>query len=107
MTQFKENVSVIYTDINGQEIDTYVIFDTDQVTGLTHINHDDLRVPAERLKLHAKTVCDFHMPLADAFSFELLNKLKEKYINVDAQRKTLQLQPVVQSKTKFALANAS
>lgn len=98
---------MIYTDLKGKKIDTYVIFDTDQVTGLTQINHENLRVPADRLTLHEKTVCDFHMPLADAFSFELLSKLKEKYLEIDAQRKTLQLQSKASGKSTFKLAKAS
>jgi hypothetical protein len=36
-------------------------------------------VPSESLRLHAKTVCKFHLPIADAFSFEIIKMLKEKY----------------------------
>jgi hypothetical protein len=86
MTHFRENASVIYTDRDGRQIDTFVVFDTDRVTGLTHINHENLRVPADQLVLHQKTVGIYHMPLADAFSFELLNKLKAKYYALDAER---------------------
>lgn len=56
-----------------------MIFDTDRVTGLTHINHENLKVPTAHLRLHAKTVGDYHLPLADAFSFELFKVLREKY----------------------------
>jgi hypothetical protein len=78
---YTESASVIYTDAEGRKIDTFVIFDTDPATGLTHINHKNLKVTADQLKLHSKTVCSFHMPLKDAFSFEILQKLKEKYVH--------------------------
>lgn len=107
MTQFKENASVIFTDHEGRQIDTFVIFDTDEVTGLTHINHQNLRVPANNLALHSKTVGLYHMPLADAFSFELLNKLKTKYQEIDAMRKTIPLKPERQTNNMYLLANAS
>ena len=107
MIQFKENASVIFTDSEGRQIDTFVIFDTDEVTGLTHINHLNLRVPAVSLALHAKTVGDYHMPLADAFSFEMLSKLKEKYSKIDAERKTLPMKPAKQSNPVYLLAKAS
>lgn len=86
METYKANASVIFTDSNGKHIDTFVIFDTDAVTGLTHINHHNLKVSANQLKLHPKTVCDYHMPLADAFSFEMLKKLREKYEMIDSAK---------------------
>ena len=107
MTHFKENASVIFTDQNGKKFDTYVIFDTDEVTGLTQINHENMRVPASSLVLHDKTVCQYHMPLQDAFSFEMLSKLKEKYRQVDAQRKTLQLNAATKAKAVYPFAKAS
>ena len=107
MTRFKENASVIYTTANGEKLDTFVVYDTDEVTGLTQINFENLRVPANRLVLHSKTACDFHMPLNDAFSFELLAKLKEKYSQIDAQRKTLSLKPELQKPSTYRLAKAS
>jgi hypothetical protein len=107
MNHFKENASVIFTDSEGRKIDTFVIFDTDEVTGLTHINYQNLRVPLCSLTLHAKTVGDFHMPLADAFSFEMLNKLKEKYRLIDEERKAVQLNPKKQINTLYFLAHAS
>ncbi|GGH07077.1 hypothetical protein [Mucilaginibacter phyllosphaerae] len=107
MTYFNKNASVIYTDNKGRQIDTFVIFDTDEVTGLTHINHENLRVPADSLALHAKTVGLYHMPLADAFSFEILNKLKEKYLKIDIERKTLQMQPEKQNANMYLLSKAS
>ena len=107
MNHFNENATVIYTDQNGRHIDTFVVFDTDDVTGLTHINHENLRVPAGQLKLHAKTVCKYHMPLADAFSFEILKKLKNKYHAIDGQKKTIALNPEKQHTNLYLLANAS
>jgi hypothetical protein len=106
MIHFKENASVIFTDSEGRQIDTFVIFDTDEVTGLTHINHLNLRVPAESLVVHSKTIGAHHMPLADAFSFEMLSKLKEKYAKIDAERKTLPMKPAKQTPV-YLLAKAS
>ncbi|PJJ83314.1 hypothetical protein [Mucilaginibacter auburnensis] len=94
MKAYKANASVIYTDTEGNRIDTFVIFDTDHLTGLTHINHENLKVGADRLQLHPKTVCDYHLPLEDAFSFELLKKLREKYAELDAA-KTVSLDTVI------------
>jgi hypothetical protein len=87
MTAYKANASVIFTDADGRQIDTFVIFDTDTHTGLTHINHENLKVPAEKLQLHGKTVCDYHLPIADAFSFEMIKKLRDKYEAIDSQKK--------------------
>jgi len=86
MKTYKANASVIYTDAKGHKIDTFVIFDTDDHTGLTHINHENLKVSAEQLQIHSKTVCDYHMPLNDAFSFEMLKKLRDKYATIDAAK---------------------
>jgi len=83
MQYYNQNASVIYTDDRGRKIDTFVIFDTDQKTGLTHINHENLKVSADTLKLHSKTVCKYHLPISDAFSFEMINKLREKYAERD------------------------
>jgi hypothetical protein len=102
MTAFKANASVIYTDPQGKKIDTFVVFDTDRDTGLTHINHENLRVAPTQLVLHAKTVCDYHLPIADAFSFEILKKLRDKYTEIDAQQKAAA--PV---KEMYVLAAAS
>ena len=49
MQYYNQNASVIYTDDRGRKIDTFVIFDTDQKTGLTHINHENLKVSADTL----------------------------------------------------------
>jgi hypothetical protein len=87
MKNYKANASVIYTDSEGNKIDTFVIFDTNPKTGMTHINHQNLLVSAGQLELHAKTVGDYHMPLADAFSFEIIKKLREKYALADSMKK--------------------
>ncbi|MEB0261591.1 MULTISPECIES: hypothetical protein [unclassified Mucilaginibacter] len=107
MTKFKANASVVFTDKDGKQIDTFVIFDTDEVTGLTQINHKNLRVGMESLAVHSKTVGLYHMPLADAFSFEMLNKLKAKYAKIDAERKTLPIKTERQNSLMYLLANAS
>ena len=107
MTKFKANASVVYTDRDGRQIDTFVIFDTDEVTGLTHINHENLLVPSNSLVRHAKTVGDYHMPLSDAFSFEMLNKLKAKYTKIDAAPKTRPIVVEKQNSPMYVLANAS
>jgi hypothetical protein len=104
---FNENASVVYTDDRGRKTDTFVVFATDSVTGLTHINHENLRVPADRLTLHAKTVGNYHMPLNDSFSFELLSKLKEKYRSTEAEHKTRQLNPTGAFRSNHQLAKAS
>lgn len=87
MKNFNENASVIYTDKQGRKIDTFVIFETDPETGLTHINHENLKVPSSALRLHAKSVSKYHLPIKDAFSFEMLKKLREKYAALDSQPK--------------------
>lgn len=79
MQFYKANASVVYTTAEGKQIDTFVIFDTDVATGLTHINYENLKVPAIQLTLHAKTVGDYHLPFNDSFSFELFKELREKY----------------------------
>lgn len=107
MKKFTENASVIYTDNDGNKIDTFVIFDTDELTGLTHINYENRRVSVESLVLHSKTVGLYHMPLDDAFSFQMLSMLKEKYFKKDTERKTLHMQPEKQAGNMYLLANAS
>ena len=87
MRIYRENEIVIYTDNEGNRFDTFVIFDTDAATGLTHISHENLKVPAEKLVLHAKTVCQYHMPINDAFSFEMIKKLRDKYAEIDSKPK--------------------
>ncbi|MES2107568.1 MAG: hypothetical protein V4577_02390 [Bacteroidota bacterium] len=96
MKRFNEHDTVIYTDITGRLIDTFVIYDTDQLTGLTHINHENLKVPAEALIIHPVTIQKHHLPMDDAFSFEIFKKLKEKHDNRvnDAVRRPLKAAPV-------------
>ena len=79
MKTFNEHESVIYTDPDGNKIDTFVIYDTDENTGLTHINHMNLQVPTESLQLHPASIAKWNLPMQDAFSFEIFKKLKEKY----------------------------
>ncbi|RVU02883.1 hypothetical protein EOD41_02800 [Mucilaginibacter limnophilus] len=105
--KFSENATVVYTTPEGQKIDTFVVFGTDEKTGLTHINHENLHVPADSLTLHPKTVGKYHMPLNDAFSFEMLNKLKAKYAEIDAQPKTVSLKNKQKTHTMPVLAKAS
>jgi hypothetical protein len=105
MQYYHQNASVIYTDNKGKQIDTFVIFDTDRQTGLTHINHENLKVPAEQLALHAKTVCQYHLPIDDAFSFEMIKKLRLKYADLD--RKTRRKEAPKPMPKMMVLANAS
>ena len=96
MKTFNEHDTVIYTDTTGRLIDTFVIYDTDPLTGLTHINHENLKVTPETLKVHPKTVEKHHLPMNDAFSFEIFKRLKEKYDDKanDAIRRALKVTPV-------------
>ena len=86
MKHYKENDTVIYTDKDGKRFDTFVIFDTELETGLTHINHFNLKVPSSELALHSKSLTGNPAPLADAHSFLLFNKLKEKYAKLDEHK---------------------
>ncbi|MGZ3871265.1 MAG: hypothetical protein ACXVJD_00015 [Mucilaginibacter sp.] len=96
MKKFNEHDTVVYTDADGRQIDTFVIHSTDPITGLTHINHENLRVPLVALAVHPKTVPGFHLPMSDAFSFEIFKKLKEKYENAEghAIQRKLKVQSV-------------
>ncbi len=107
MEQYKANASVIFTDAEGNQFDTFVIFDTNRHTGLTHINHENLKVPSSALKLHSKTACDYHLPIADAFSFEMIKKLRDKYENIDSVKKLLVNSPVKKTSELRVLAKAS
>ncbi len=86
MNIYKANASVIYTDEEGRQIDTFVIFDSNPGTGITHINYHNLEVAADSLNIHPKTVGNYHLPLADAFSFEMFRKLRDKYEALDAEK---------------------
>jgi len=79
MKNFKENDVVIYTDREGNSFDTFVIFGNDIDSGLVHINHENLKVSPAFLELHPNAFSGNAMPFADAYSFMLFNKLKEKY----------------------------
>jgi hypothetical protein len=79
MKAFNEHESVIYTDANGRMVDTFVVFDTDIAAGLTHINHMNLKVPTESLRLHPASIAKYNLPMKDAFSFEIFKKLKAKH----------------------------
>ncbi|NNU33454.1 hypothetical protein HK413_03460 [Mucilaginibacter sp. S1162] len=105
MEYYHQNASVVYTDNKGRQIDTFVIFDTDRQTGLTHINHENLKVPADRLALHAKTVCQYHLPIDDAFSFEMIKKLRQKYADID--RKVRRKEAPKEMTKMLVLAKAS
>ena len=89
MKHYKENDTVIFTDQDGKRFDTFVIFDTDRETGLTHINHYNLKVPASDLELHPSSLTGNALPLADNYSFLLFNKLKEKYAAIDKKKPVL------------------
>lgn len=87
MKTYNENDKVIYTDKNGKRFDTFVIFDTDLETGLTHINHYNLKVSSDELKLHPRSLSGGQpMPFSDAHSFLLYNQLKEKYQELDKKK---------------------
>jgi hypothetical protein len=104
MKIYKENDIVIYTDNEGNSFDTFVIFDTDRNTGLTHINHNNLRVDASSLKLHANSLAGNTSPFADSLSFFLFNSLKEKYMRID-KNKALVSYVIPQSKALMAKAS--
>jgi hypothetical protein len=97
MKTFKENDIVIYTDNNGNRFDTFVIFDTNTKTGLTHINHYNLRVSTNALELHPSALTGTPMPMSDMLSFNLFNKLKEKYTKVDQKKKKMNTSLVLYS----------
>ena len=86
MKIYKENDIVIYTDNEGNRFDTFVIFETDRKTGLTHINHFNLTVEAYALELHPSSLTGNAVPFADSHSFLLFNKLKEKYAKLDEHK---------------------
>lgn len=95
MKTFNEHESVIYTDARGNTVDTFVIFDTDKITGLTHINHMNLRVPTDSLQLHPASIAKWNLPMKDAFSFQIFKKLKEKYREpaIPTVKRTLTAEP--------------
>ncbi len=86
MRIYRENEIVIYTDNERNRIDTFVVFDTDKQTGLTHINHLNLKVKNDTLELHPHSSTG-RIPMADSISFELFKQLKEKFIKHDRRKK--------------------
>jgi len=107
MKTYKENDTVIYTDNEGNRFDTFVIFDTDRKTGLTHINHHNLKVKADVLELHPRNITGCTMPMADSFSFELFKQLKEKFTNQDKAKHTKAVTVYRDLKVVDLLARAS
>lgn len=103
MKSFNEHESVIYTDADGRMIDTFVIFDTNKETGLTHINYMDLKVDAGSLQLRPGSIAKYNLPMQDAFSFEIYKNLKEKYANMPA----LNTKPALKAEPGYKLAKAS
>src|SRR6187402_974692 len=83
MRNYKENDIVIYTDSEGNRFDTFVIYDTDMKTGLTHINHLNLMVGDTALELHPRSENGCSIPMNDTYSFELFRQLKEKFNKMD------------------------
>jgi hypothetical protein len=85
MKHYKENETVIYTDAEGNRFDTFVIFETDRITGLTHINHLNLKVSDAALELHPRSLTS-EIPMNDVYSFQLFKQLKEKYADIDSAK---------------------
>ena len=106
MKTYRENELVIYTDSKGNRFDTFVIFDTDTKTGLTHINHFNLKVNASPLELHPHSLTSNGVPLSDLLSFRLYSQLKEKFTQLDETKK-VNTSLVVYRDTEQLLANAS
>ncbi len=105
MKHYKENDTVIYTDAEGNRFDTFVIFETDRLTGLTHINHLNLKVSDAQLELHPNSLTS-QIPMNDIYSFELFKKLKEKYTDID-NRHTNKAMSVYREVPTIKLAKAS
>lgn len=103
MKHYKENDIVIYTDGEGNRFDTFVIFETDRLTGLTHINHQNLKVTDEELELHPRSLTN-EIPMSDVYSFELFKQLKDKYSNIDSRNKGMTIHRDIPS---IKLAKAS
>lgn len=104
MKNFKENDVVIYTDKEGNRFDTFVIFGNDIDTGLVHINHENLKVSVNSLELHPNAFSGNAIPFADAYSFILFNKLKDKYENRSTEK---EVEPLHKEPKKPLLAKAS
>lgn len=106
MKTYNENELVIYTDSEGNRFDTFVIFDTDRKTGLTHINHLNLKVNAASLELHPRSISSNGVPLNDLLSFRLFSQLKEKFTQRDEAKK-VNTSLVLHQGAEQVLANAS
>ena len=106
MRIYRENEIVIYTDNEGNRFDTFVIFDTDRQTGLTHINHLNLKVGDETLAIHPHSSTG-RIPMADSFSFELFKQLKDKFNNYDQMKATRNFKVYRDLKVVDLLAKAS
>ncbi|SDD44024.1 hypothetical protein SAMN05216464_101739 [Mucilaginibacter pineti] len=104
MKAFNEHESVIYIDAEGKLIDTFVVFDTDKETGLTHINHMNLKVAVDSLQLHPASIAKYNLPMQDAFSFEIFRKLKDKFSEsvVTTVKRGLKAEPAYQVVLKKA-----
>lgn len=89
MKTYKENDTVIYTDNEGRRIDTFAVFDTDTKTGLTHINHQNLKVDGSSLELHPRMSLGNTLPFDDSTSFILFDNLKKKYSHLDKRKATV------------------
>ena len=107
MNTYKENDLVIYTDSEGNRIDTFVIFDTDIKTGLTHINHFNLKVKTSDLVMHPRAARVNAIPMADMLSFNLFKQLKDKFTQRDQAKKTSQALVLYTPNTRELLAKAS
>ena len=107
MKTYKENDTVIYTDKTGNQFDAFVIFDTARETGLTHINHCNLKVAIDTLELHPRSATGCTMPMDDSFSFELFKQLKEKFINHDQMKQKRSFAVYRDTKVVDLLAKAS
>ena len=106
MKNYKENDMVIYTDARGNCYDTFVIFDTDRLTGLTHINHLNLSVSLDELELHPRSQNGCTIPMDDTYSFELFRQLKEKFTQMDQAKQNPGLKVHRETRT-IQLAKAS
>ena len=106
MKNYKENDMVIYTDAEGKRYDTFVIFDTDRETGLTHINHMNLKVSLNELELHPRSANGCTLPIDDTYSFELFRQLKEKFTKMDEAKSNPAMQVYRETPT-IQLAKAS
>lgn len=88
MKRFKEYDRVVYIDDKGLRHETFVVFDTEKGTGLTHIDYANLRVTANQLELLFHSSEWNHRPIQDPLSFELFKYLKRQYLIFENRRHT-------------------